>query len=109
MTPPKKTGEEALWSSGHRSWKSSPPNMAGIPGIKRLAKELQCDPMSLYCYAHNRAALLDGVTELVFNELNLVSEEPDWQGQLRRIARDVRAMGLRPRECCIRWSSCWCC
>lgn len=63
--------------------------------MRRLAQELHCDPMSLYRYAENRAALLAGVEELVFNELVICPEEADWQAQLRRIAHDVRVLALR--------------
>src|SRR3954468_17816541 len=37
--------------------------------MRRLGHELGRDPMSLYRYAENRAAVLDGVSELVLNEL----------------------------------------
>ncbi|MDQ0867854.1 AcrR family transcriptional regulator [Arthrobacter sp. V1I9] len=63
--------------------------------MRRLAQELGCDPMSLYRHAANRAALLDGVTELVFNELAIFPDDPDWQAQLRRIAHDLRLLALR--------------
>jgi AcrR family transcriptional regulator len=63
--------------------------------MRRLGKELGRDPMSLYRYAANRAALLDGVSELVLNELVIFPDDKDWQTQLRRIARDLRLLALR--------------
>ncbi|MBO0896533.1 TetR/AcrR family transcriptional regulator C-terminal domain-containing protein [Arthrobacter sunyaminii] len=63
--------------------------------MRRLAQELHCDPMSLYRYAENRAALLAGVEELVFNKLTIRLDELDWQAQLRRIAHDVRVLALQ--------------
>lgn len=63
--------------------------------MRRLGQELDCDPMSLYRYAENRAALLDGVSELVFNELEIFPHDPDWKAQLRRIAHDLRLLALR--------------
>jgi hypothetical protein len=51
--------------------------------------------MSLYRYAANRAALLDGVTELVLKELSIFPDRPDWQAQLRQIAHDLRLLALR--------------
>ncbi|MFC9772484.1 MULTISPECIES: TetR/AcrR family transcriptional regulator C-terminal domain-containing protein [unclassified Pseudarthrobacter] len=63
--------------------------------MRRLGQELGRDPMSLYRYAANRAALLDGVTEIVLNELTIFADEPDWQAQLRRIAHDLRLLALR--------------
>lgn len=63
--------------------------------MRRLGQELGCDPMSLYRYAANRDALLDGITELVISELPTASGGQDWQAQLRRIAHDLRLLALR--------------
>ena len=63
--------------------------------MRRLGQELGRDPMSLYRYAANRAALLDGVTEVVLNELTIFADDVDWQAQLRRIAHDLRLLALR--------------
>jgi AcrR family transcriptional regulator len=63
--------------------------------MRRLGQELGRDPMSLYRYAANRAALLDGVAETVLNELAIVTDDPDWQAQLRKIAHDLRLLALR--------------
>ncbi|GAB3568648.1 TetR/AcrR family transcriptional regulator C-terminal domain-containing protein [Arthrobacter alkaliphilus] len=69
----------------------------GLDGLtmRRLGQELRRDPMSLYRYAANRAALLDGVTEVVLDELTMFAEEPDWQAQLRGMAHDLRLLALR--------------
>lgn len=37
--------------------------------MRRLGEKLHRTPMALYRYAPNRAALLDGVVELVFSQL----------------------------------------
>jgi len=63
--------------------------------MRRLGQVLGRDPMSLYRYAENRAALLDGVSELVLNELAIFPADPDWKAQLRRIAHDLRLLALR--------------
>ncbi|MEC5179149.1 TetR/AcrR family transcriptional regulator C-terminal domain-containing protein [Arthrobacter sp. CG_A4] len=63
--------------------------------MRRLGQELGRDPMGLYRYAENRAALLDGVSELVLNELSIFPDDPDWQAQLRHIAHDLRRLALR--------------
>lgn len=70
---------------------------AGLDALtmRRLGQELNCDPMSLYRYADNRAALLDGVSELVLDELEIFAHDPDWKAQLRRIAHDLRLLALR--------------
>jgi AcrR family transcriptional regulator len=63
--------------------------------MRRLGQVLGRDPMSLYRYAENRAALLDGVSEMVLNELAVFPADPDWKAQLRRIAHDLRFLALR--------------
>lgn len=63
--------------------------------MRRLGQALGRDPMSLYRYAENRAALLDGVSELVLDELAVFPDDPDWKAQLRRIAHDLRRLALR--------------
>lgn len=63
--------------------------------MRRLGQKLGRDPMSLYRYADNRAALLDGVSELVLDELSICPGEGDWQSELRRIAHDLRDLALR--------------
>lgn len=63
--------------------------------MRRLGQVLDRDPMSLYRYAENRAALLDGVSEMVLNELAIFPADPDWKAQLRRIAHDLRLLALR--------------
>lgn len=63
--------------------------------MRRLGHRLGRDPMSLYRYAANRAELLDGVSELVLNELAIFPDDPDWQAQLRRVAHDLRLLALR--------------
>lgn len=63
--------------------------------MRRLGQELGRDPMGLYRYAANRAELLDGVSELVLDELAITPDAPDWQAQLRRIAHDLRLLALR--------------
>ncbi|MGX1159188.1 TetR family transcriptional regulator [Arthrobacter sp. SLBN-100] len=63
--------------------------------MRRLGQELGRDPMSLYRYAENRAALLDGVSELVLNQLAIHPEDPDWKEQLRGIAHNLRLLALQ--------------
>jgi AcrR family transcriptional regulator len=63
--------------------------------MRRLGQELHRDPMSLYRYAENRAALLDGVSELVLNELVIHPEDPGWKAQLRHIAHNLRRLALQ--------------
>jgi len=62
--------------------------------MRRLGQILDRDPMALYRYASNRAALLDGVSELAIQELAIEPEDTDWQAQLRKIAHSFRHLAL---------------
>ena len=62
--------------------------------MRRLARALHRDPMVLYRHAPNKAALLDGVAEIVLAQLKVDAADPDWAGELRAIARDYRALAL---------------
>lgn len=61
---------------------------------RRLGQELGRDAMALYRYAPDRASLLDGIVELVLDQLEIPAEGQDWQTQLTRTAHDFRRLGL---------------
>jgi AcrR family transcriptional regulator len=62
--------------------------------MRRLAAALDRDPMILYRHAPGKAALLDGVVEVVLGQLSVDPADPDWAGQLRAVARHYRALAL---------------
>jgi AcrR family transcriptional regulator len=62
--------------------------------MRRLAAALNRDPMILYRHAANKAAVLDGVVETVLAQLNVDPADPDWDAQLRTVARGYRALAL---------------
>ena len=62
--------------------------------IRRLGQALSRDPMTLYRYAPNKAALLDGVVELVLDQLSVDATDGDWATQLRTVARAFRGLAL---------------
>lgn len=62
--------------------------------MRRLAHQLGRDPMALYRYLPNRAALLDGVVELFLAQLSAPIQDLDWQAQLRSSAHDFRRLAL---------------
>jgi AcrR family transcriptional regulator len=68
----------------------------GVAGLsmRRLAGALDRDPMTLYRYATNKAALLDGVAELVLEQITVDTTDDDWEGQLRTLARTYRGLAL---------------
>jgi AcrR family transcriptional regulator len=68
----------------------------GVDGLsmRRLGQALGRDPMLLYRHVSNKAAVLDGVVEIVLEQLSVDTADPDWAGQLRTVARDFRALAL---------------
>jgi len=68
----------------------------GVEGLsmRRLGHAVGRDPMTLYRYAANKAALLDGVAELVLGQLDVDTTDDDWEFQLRTVARTFRDLAL---------------
>jgi AcrR family transcriptional regulator len=64
----------------------------GIEGLsmRRLGEAVGRDPMVLYRHVPNKAAVLDGVVEMVFEQLSLDTTRPDWAAALRDLAHDFR-------------------
>ncbi|NNH74933.1 TetR family transcriptional regulator [Nocardia uniformis] len=62
--------------------------------MRRLGEALGRDPMALYRHATNKAAVLDGVAEMVLGQLTVDTCDPDWRHQLRLIARDFRRIAV---------------
>lgn len=68
----------------------------GVDGLsmRQLARALGRDPMSLYRHTADKAAVLDGLAELVLAELVVQPDSPDWEGELRAVARAFRGLVL---------------
>jgi len=64
----------------------------GVEGLsmRRLGEAVGRDPMVLYRHVPNKAAVLDGVAEMVFEQLSLDTTRPDWAAALRHLAHDFR-------------------
>jgi AcrR family transcriptional regulator len=62
--------------------------------MRRLAAELGFEPMSLYRHFPNKAAIIDGVIEAVWAELNPPSATEDPWERLRELSRSFRALAL---------------
>jgi AcrR family transcriptional regulator len=69
-------------------------NGAEALSMRGLARALGRDPMIMYRHAPNKAALIDGVAEVVLGQLKVDRADPDWAGQLRAVARDYRRLAL---------------
>ncbi|WP_155929406.1 TetR/AcrR family transcriptional regulator [Mycolicibacterium sp. CBMA 234] len=68
----------------------------GVDGLsmRRLSDEVGRDPAVLYRHVPNKAALLDGVAEMVIGQLRIDATDSDWTGQLRAVAHDFRRLAL---------------
>jgi AcrR family transcriptional regulator len=64
----------------------------GIAGltIRSLAEELGVKPMSVYHHVANKDEILDGIVDLVFNEIELPPADGDWRSAMRRRADSAR-------------------
>ncbi len=62
----------------------------GSLSMRRLAKELGVEAMSLYHHVANKHALLDGMVDLVFAEIELPTGETGWKSAMRRRAVSAR-------------------
>ena len=65
--------------------------------MRRLADELGVEAMSLYHHVPNKEAILDGMIDFVFRQIELPSREIDWKVVMRQRAASMRAMLLRHR------------
>jgi len=68
----------------------------GVDGLsmRRLSNALGRDPVMLYRHVPNKAAVLDGVVELVLAQLVVDKTDPDWAAQLRTVAHHFRQLAL---------------
>nr|WP_042183457.1 TetR/AcrR family transcriptional regulator [Kibdelosporangium sp. MJ126-NF4]CEL15530.1 Transcriptional regulator, TetR family [Kibdelosporangium sp. MJ126-NF4]CTQ98196.1 Transcriptional regulator, TetR family [Kibdelosporangium sp. MJ126-NF4] len=63
---------------------------AGAPSMRKLAERLGVEAMSLYYHFRNKSALLDGMIDLVFGEVELPSDDSDWPTAMRQRALSLR-------------------
>jgi AcrR family transcriptional regulator len=58
--------------------------------MRKLAKELGVEAMSLYNHVANKDDILDGVVDIVFGEIEPPSTDVDWRTAMRRRAISTR-------------------
>jgi AcrR family transcriptional regulator len=63
----------------------------GSLSMRRLARELGVEAMSLYHHVAGKDALLDGMVDLVFGEIELPAAGTGWKTAMRRRAVSARA------------------
>lgn len=65
--------------------------------MRSLAEELGVKPMSLYHHVANKDEILDGIIDVVFSEIELPVDDPDWRSAMRRRAISARSvLGRHP-------------
>ncbi len=71
----------------------------GIEGLsmRRLAKDLGVEAMSLYNHVANKDEILDGIIDLVAGEFELPADVPDWETAMRGHLISAREVLLRHR------------
>jgi AcrR family transcriptional regulator len=65
--------------------------------MRKLAKELDVEAMSLYNHVAHKDDLLDGMIDLVFSEIEPPAVGGDWKAELRKRAVSTREALLRHR------------
>lgn len=65
--------------------------------MRRLAEELGVEAMSLYHHVPNKNAILDGMIDVVFRQIETPSPGVDWKTAMRRRAASMRAVLLEHR------------
>src|SRR5919202_6479317 len=63
--------------------------------MRKLAKELDVEAMSLYNHVAGKGDLIDGMIDLVFSEIEPPAPEGDWKAELRNRAVSTREALLR--------------
>jgi AcrR family transcriptional regulator len=63
----------------------------GALSMRKLAQELGVEAMSLYHHVAGKDAILDGIVDVVFGEIELPSGDGGWKAAMRRRAVSARA------------------
>lgn len=63
--------------------------------MRRLAEALGVEAMSLYHHFENKHAILDGMIDLVFQEIELPKAEQEWRAAMKRRATSARSALIR--------------
>ncbi|GAA2128010.1 TetR/AcrR family transcriptional regulator [Glycomyces algeriensis] len=66
-----------------------------VPSTRKLAESLGVQAMALYHHFRNKDALLDGMVDFVFAEVELPAADADWKPAMRRRAASMREALVR--------------
>lgn len=67
----------------------------GALTIRRLAEALEVKPMTIYHHVPNKEAVIDGMVDLVFSEIETPDPDLDWKSAIRRRCTSARAVLAR--------------
>lgn len=67
----------------------------GALTMRKLAEQLEVEAMSLYHHVANKDAILDGMVDVVFGEMELPSADGEWRAEMRRRAFSAREVLTR--------------
>jgi AcrR family transcriptional regulator len=75
---------------------------AGIESLtmRKLARELGVEAMSLYNHVANKGDLVDGIVDLVLDEIDLPSDSEEWDAAVRECAISAHETFLRHPWAC---------
>jgi AcrR family transcriptional regulator len=73
--------------------------------MRRLARELEVEAMSLYNHVANKEEILGGIADLVADEIELPADTSDWKAAIRRNAVSAREVLVRHRWAPSLWMS----
>ncbi len=65
--------------------------------IRRLAEALDVKPMTIYHHVPNKEAIIDGMVDLVFSEIDQPDPELDWKAAIRPRCASARVVLARHR------------
>jgi AcrR family transcriptional regulator len=63
--------------------------------IRKLAVELDVKPMTIYHHVPNKEAIIDGMVDLVFSEIDLPPSGSDWKQAIRQRSASARVVLAR--------------
>jgi AcrR family transcriptional regulator len=64
----------------------------GALTMRSLAAHLEVKPMALYHHVANKSAIIDGIADLVFSEIELPVIDGNWRIEMERRARSARSV-----------------
>jgi len=65
--------------------------------IRKLATELGVKPMTIYHHVANKEAIIDGMVDIVFAEIDAPPTDVDWKSAMRHRAQSARTVLARHR------------